>query len=147
MGVFDRFEATASTALPAGWLVEARDTAVVRALALHGVEVQRFVKAATLATRGWIVDSLTRAPRAFQGHREVRLAVHDDPATAQSIPAGTFWVSGRQRLARLAALLLEPSSDDGLVNWNALDDRLAVGQPYPVRSAARAPAVAILTRD
>ncbi len=147
MGVFDRFEPTVSATLPTGWLVEARDTAIVRALALHGVTVQRFARATSLATRGWIVDSVVRAERAFQGHREVRLAGHDEAAAVQPIPMGTFWVSGRQRLARVAALLLEPLSDDGLVNWNVLDDRIAVGQPYPVRSAARAPALAILTRD
>ena len=128
-------------------LVEARDTAVVRALALHGVTVQRFATGASLAARGWIVDSVVRAERSFQGHREVRLVVHAEAAAVRTIPAGTYWVRGRQRLARMAALLLEPLSDDGLVNWNALDDRIAVGQPYPLRAAARAPAVAILTRD
>jgi hypothetical protein len=36
-----------------------------------------------------------------------------------------------QPLARLAFILLAPTSDDGLLTWNVLDDRLADGM-YPI---------------
>jgi hypothetical protein len=38
-----------------------------------------------------------------------------------------------QPLGRLAAYLLEPESDDGLTNWNFLDQWLEAGKPAPVR--------------
>jgi hypothetical protein len=37
-----------------------------------------------------------------------------------------------QPLARLAFLLLEPRSDDGLVNWNVLDPALEGVEEYPI---------------
>jgi hypothetical protein len=37
-----------------------------------------------------------------------------------------------QPLARLAFYLLEPRSDDGLANWNFLDDALESIDLYPV---------------
>ena len=37
-----------------------------------------------------------------------------------------------QPLARLAFYLIEPASDDGLVNWNFLDDELKDAKVYPI---------------
>ena len=37
-----------------------------------------------------------------------------------------------QPLARLAFYLIEPASDDGLVNWNALDGQLKDAKVYPI---------------
>ena len=37
-----------------------------------------------------------------------------------------------QPLGVLAMYLLEPSSDDGFVTWNFLDDALAEGKDYPI---------------
>jgi hypothetical protein len=54
-----------------------------------------------------------------------------------AFPAGTLVISMAQPLANVAACLLEPESDDGLLTWNFLD-RYLVPQwgrgfnPYPV---------------
>jgi hypothetical protein len=37
-----------------------------------------------------------------------------------------------QPLARLAFYLIEPTSDDGMVNWNYLDDLLKDAKTYPI---------------
>jgi len=37
-----------------------------------------------------------------------------------------------QPLARLAFHLLEPTSDDGVVNWNFLDEWIAEGKDVPI---------------
>ena len=50
----------------------------------------------------------------------------------RELPAGSFVVDGRQPLGRLALVLLDPMTDDGLVTWNYFDDRLAPGQEFPV---------------
>jgi hypothetical protein len=42
-----------------------------------------------------------------------------------SFSAGTYFVSTAQPLANVAAYLLEPESDDGLVVWNFFDRHLA----------------------
>ena len=52
-----------------------------------------------------------------------------------AVPRGAWIVSGRQALALVAAIMLEPQSDDGLTTWNVLDARLTVGGSHPVRRA------------
>jgi len=42
-----------------------------------------------------------------------------------------------QPLARLAFYLLEPVSDDGLVNWNVLDEQLKDAKTYPILRRAK----------
>jgi hypothetical protein len=49
-----------------------------------------------------------------------------------TVPKGAWEVPMTQPLARLAFYLLEPASDDGLVNWNVLDDQLKDAKVYPI---------------
>ena len=50
-----------------------------------------------------------------------------------TVPAGAFEVKMNQPLARLAFYLLAPTSDDGVVNWNVIDDLLGEGvKTYPI---------------
>jgi len=56
----------------------------------------------------------------------------------ETFPAGTFLVRTDQPLARLAFYLLEPRSDDGLIDWNVLE---TVDGFAPVRKIEKAVAV------
>jgi hypothetical protein len=51
-------------------------------------------------------------------------------AAPAELPAGTLLVRADQRLARLAAQLLEPESEDSLSSWNFFE--AATGDHYPV---------------
>jgi hypothetical protein len=53
------------------------------------------------------------------------------------MPPGTLVIDMTQPLARLAFLLLEPRSDDGLVDWNFLDPDIAKERHYPIVRALR----------
>lgn len=46
------------------------------------------------------------------------------------LPAGTLVVPVDQPLGRLAVILLEPQSDDGLANWHLLEAE--AGTFYPI---------------
>ena len=49
------------------------------------------------------------------------------------VPAGSLAVAMDQPLARLAFYLMEPRSDDGLVDWNLLDAALGADvKSYPI---------------
>ncbi|MBX3132338.1 MAG: hypothetical protein KF689_02970 [Gemmatimonadaceae bacterium] len=135
MPVYDRFEATRTRTLPTAWLVPGDDTAFVARLGLHGLELTEISSqggsAGTVNAERFIVDSIIRSPRNFQGHNEVRLEGRWEPTRVDL--RGRFWlVRATPRQALLAAILLEPESDDGLTTWNFLDAALRVGAPHPV---------------
>lgn len=133
MPVFDRFVSTFSTTLPAAYAVPASDTAVVNRLRAHGVTLVRLE--AELDTTGqyqaFVIDSVMRSPRAFQGHNEVRLA--GSWRSAQLVSRRPLYlVDTHQPLARLAAYLLDPQSEDSFTTWSAFDGRLVAGAAHPV---------------
>ena len=135
MPVYDRFEPTLLRPLPTAWLVPGDDTAFVARLALHGLELSEVRaeggSAGSVSVERFMVDSILRAPRAFQGHNEVTVRGRWVPGRLDL--RGSFWlVRATPRQALLAALLLEPESDDGLTTWNFLDAKLRVGAPHPV---------------
>ena len=68
----------------------------------------------------------------FQGHREVKLADVTRARRTLQAPAGSLRVSMGQRLARLIFHLLEPTSDDGVLTWNLLDEWLKEGAEIPI---------------
>ncbi len=141
MPVVDRFEAALTRTAPAGgWILEASvaDSALPR-LRAHGVTVERVETAMRVDAEVFTVDSIVRSPRPFQGHNEVRLEGRWRAET-RTVPAGSWLIRTGTSRDRLAMLLLEPESDDGLVTWNLLDAGLAVGAVAPVwrlRSAPR----------
>ena len=55
-------------------------------------------------------------------------------ASNVSVPAGSWIVPMNQKLARLVFYLLEPTTDDGAVTWNYLDNVLAAEgvTTYPI---------------
>ena len=59
----------------------------------------------------------------------------------QEVPAGTLVVPVDQPLGRLIFSLLEPRSDDGVVNWNLLDDQVRVGAVYPILRVMEPPPI------
>jgi dipeptidyl-peptidase 4 len=85
------------------------------------------------------------SPRAFQGHREVRLE-GTWRGERRQLATGTYVIPAGQPLATLALLLLDPRSDDGLATWNFLDAALRPGGDFPVVRLA-APAGGRVRKD
>jgi hypothetical protein len=135
MPVFDRFVPTLTSTVPAGgWALDARapgaDSAV-RLLRLHGVRVEPLAEPATLDAELFRADSVVMAPRAFQGHRAVRLE-GAWRTERRRLDAGTYVIPAAQPLARLVLQLLDPRGDDGLATWNVFDAGLRAGGDFPV---------------
>jgi len=134
---FGTFEAIRSVPLPRGWLVprphvdSGRYSAAIDRLRWHGLQVQRLAADAQVDVERFIIQSIAKAERPFQGHSEARLTGRFEPAklTAQE---GALFIPATQPLGRLAFYLLEPESDDGLVTWNLIEAGLAAGETYPV---------------
>ena len=122
--------------LPAGYLLTAPPDQVVENLLLHGLVVERLVEPAKLEVTAFKIKELKGAANLYQGHR-TNSVKGEYAVETREFPAGTVYVGLDQPLANLAASLLEPESDDGLLVWNFFDRDL-VGQwsrqpaAYPV---------------
>jgi hypothetical protein len=91
-------------------------------LAQHGIRMTALLTPETVQVEEFRITDNTTAGR-FQGHAE-RTLKGSWVATERQLPAGTLKIDMTQPLARLAFYLLEPRSDDGLVDWNLMDDAL-----------------------
>jgi hypothetical protein len=105
---------------------------VIDKIRQHGIRVEELTDPLTTEVSSFVVDAITKSPKPFQGHNEVKLKGRYI-AEKTTIPAGSRVVRLAQPLGLLAAYLIEPESDDGLTNWNFMDPWLEVGKPAPVR--------------
>ena len=103
---------------------------VLDRLRAHGITVEEAREEFTLEVDLFTIGRVNRARREFQGHRETLL---DGEFTSETrtFPSGAIVVRTAQPLAALAFYLLEPESDDGVANWNFLEDYLEGGR-YPI---------------
>jgi hypothetical protein len=92
-------------------------------LEAHGVKF--FKTGQELAFKGerFVIEQSTEDAQEFRGAapHKLRTLTGRWEATEQTVPAGAVVVRMDQPLARLAFILLDPRSDDGLMAWNILD--------------------------
>jgi hypothetical protein len=133
---FCKFEPTHTVPFPAGYFIDVQDPQVAGKLREHGVAVEVTREPVTLEVEVFHPSEITGSERLFQGHH-LNKVKGEYKIENRTIPAGTYFVSTAQKLGMVAAYLLEPESDDGLLVWNFFD-RYLVGQwqrslqAYPV---------------
>jgi hypothetical protein len=132
MADYTTFEGTEFARVPHAYFVPANLTAAIERLAAHGVRTSRLEQTVVVPLERFRVDSSWTAAREFQGHKE-RQVLGAWESVTDTIPAGTVVVWTDQPLGRLAFIMLEPRSDDGLLDWNFFDEALAGARYYPVR--------------
>jgi zinc carboxypeptidase len=141
MPVFDRFVASRKEAVPAGYLIPARLEQVVELLRRQGVTVSATTQPWRASVEVFAVESLTVATL-FEGHRTVQAEGSWSRELRDSTVSGRWYlVSTDQPLGTLAAYLLEPASEDGVVTWNLIDRELRPGSSYPILRLRARPAV------
>jgi hypothetical protein len=133
MDDYGMFAATTSVPAPRAYLFkpEKDSQAVIEKLLQHGIAVEELTAPLTAEVDVLTVGSVTRAQRAFQNHREMKITGRYK-REQMTFPAGTVMVRTAQPLGRLVCYLLEPESDDGLVDWNFFDAYLETGKTFPV---------------
>ncbi|MFY9608894.1 MAG: hypothetical protein WAU45_09810 [Blastocatellia bacterium] len=104
---------------------------MIEKLLQHGIAVEELTEPLTIEVESFVIGSVKRAARLFQGHTTVTLTGKYKRET-MTFPAGSILVRAAQPLGTLAAYLLEPESDDGLTSWNFLDAYLGEGKVHPV---------------
>jgi hypothetical protein len=123
---YGEFQPTRRIKPPGAYLLKPDSVTLIKLLQSHGVVVETTSKEETFDVETYTVTKVSHEARPFQGHKETKIDVKAS-AGREKFPAGSFIVSMRQPKAALAFYLLEPESDDGLVNWNYLDKELDRG--------------------
>jgi murein tripeptide amidase MpaA len=125
-----------SVRFPYAYIIDAPDPQVLELLRIHGIILERLTEKTKIEVEGFKIMELKGASRLNQGHYNNTIKGVPLKDTIE-FKTGTYIVRTSQPLANLAAYLLEPQSNDGLVTWNFLD-RYLVPQwgpgynPYPV---------------
>lgn len=130
------YEATKSVKFPYAYLFTLSDPVAINLLQKHGIKVGRLTKAEKLEVESFRMTDLKPEKRLNQGHY-----LHSATGSWQKVKTefktGTYIIRTAQPLANLAAYLLEPQTNDGLLTWNFLDRYLLPQwekgfNPYPV---------------
>jgi len=109
-----------SVRLPFAYIISTTDPEVIGLLRMHGIIVEKLENSSRIEIEKFIISELKGASRLNQGHYINTIKGNFVKDTIE-FQAGTMIVRMSQPLARLAAYLLEPQSDDGLMAWNFLD--------------------------
>jgi hypothetical protein len=121
---------------PFAYLLTVNDPEITGLLKLHGIKAEKLLNDTKIDVERFEISELKGAVKLNQGHYTENIKgkyVNEK----MSFPAGTIIVRTAQPLANVAAYLLEPESNDGLLTWNFFDRYLVpqwgIGyNPYPV---------------
>lgn len=127
---FGNFAATRSVKAPRAYLFKS-DSKIVDKLLQHGITVEELTAELNVEVDSFTIQGVEKSRRAFQGHNEAKITGVFKQEKI-NFPVGTILVRTAQPLGRLVFYLLEPESDDGLVNWNYFDSYLEAGKTFPV---------------
>ena len=129
------FAGTKFEDVPAEYYVPAAAKTTLELLRTHGIQM-RALTAPVKGVETFAITANTARPPANTidlGTHGVRTIDGAWAASTDVVPAGAFAVPMNQPLARLAFYLLAPTSDDGVVFWNYLDDMLGADvKVYPI---------------
>ncbi len=134
------FEVKTSVAFPAGYFITVPDETFIGKLRQHGVVVERLTQPVSAEVEAFRLKEIKTAARPFQGHWMDQVK-GDYAPVKKDFPAGTYFVPTGQPLGSLAAALLEPAFEGGLLTWNYLDKYLV---PQWSRSLGECPVYRLL---
>jgi hypothetical protein len=102
----------------------------------HGIQVRKLNNPELLEVQSFQMTELTPEKRLNQGHY-THSAKGNWINKKMEFKAGTYIIRTAQPLANLAAYLLEPQTNDGVLTWNFLDRYLLPQwergfNPYPI---------------
>ena len=109
---------------------------MINALKIHGIDMEVLKEDLNLEVERFKIEEMKPNERMNQGHYTNKIK-GKYIIENNDFPKGTIVIRTAQKLGSLAAYLLEPQADDGLLKWNYFD-RYLVPQwgsryyPYPV---------------
>ncbi|MCA1651617.1 MAG: hypothetical protein LC753_15530 [Acidobacteria bacterium] len=131
MAEYGTFKPTHIERVPSAYYVPADLTDALDRLRAHGIRMSSLGGGEKVQVEEFQIQGSEVAANEFQKHRE-RSLTGTWVAAERQLPKGTLKIDMTQPLARLAFYLIEPRSDDGLVNWNLLDTALTDAKVFPI---------------
>ena len=114
---------TKSVRFPFAYILTVKDPDILSLLKKHGIRLEALSKSYGIEVESFEISELKGAARLNQGHYTNSVKGKYQKETID-FPAGTLIVRTAQPLANVAAYLLEPQSNDGLMVWNFFDKYL-----------------------
>jgi len=109
-----------SIRLPYAYFIPLAEPKIVKKLLQHGITVEKLTEPITLEVESFKLKEIKSAERLYQGHH-MNSVTGEYALEKREFPRGTLIIRTAQPLGNVAAYLLEPESDDGLVVWNFFD--------------------------
>ncbi len=134
---YGNFKITQSVALPKGYFFSSSLSEIAQKIKQHGIAIEQLTESVTVDVQSFSISKVENSNRIFQGHKSTHIK-GSYKNVKREFPNGTFFVGMDQPLANVAACLLEPESDGGLVYWNFFDRYFYVSEwganlnEYPV---------------
>jgi hypothetical protein len=139
MPVMDSFTPTLTSTLPFAYAFDAKTAqALLPILKIHAIAVEQLDAAATVTAQSFAVDSIIDRGRSETSHMLKDVTGHWADATARSLPKGTYVVRAGQPYGLAAFYLLEPESEDGLMQWSYLDGVVSAHADFPIARLTKA---------
>jgi hypothetical protein len=133
MPVMASFAPTLTSTLPFAYAFDEKTAqALLPILKVHGITVEKTDVAATVTAQTFVVDSVIERGRSETPRLLKDVTGRWNDAASRSLPAGTYIVPAGQRFGLAAFYLLEPQSEDGLMQWSFLDGIVAPHADFPV---------------
>ncbi len=120
---YGEFKTVEKRDVPRAYIFSSKFGEIAMKLIEHGIDVKKVDKSFKGKVEVFVVDSVKKSERKFQGHNELKLFGHFEQREME-IDGGYYYVPMDQKKFNLIFYLLEPESDDGLVNWNFFDEFL-----------------------
>jgi len=121
--IHDQIDTTVEARMPLGYLIPTAWKELADLLALHGVEMERTARPIEQEFETYRFTGAKFNTTSFEG----RVMVSFEAALVKekmAFPAGSYWISMKQRRARLIFSLLEPQAPDSLVRWGFMNSVL-----------------------
>jgi len=135
---FNHFEPVKLSTVPRTYLFPAELETIARKLEQHGIIVQKTQKKIRVEGEEFLVTHYGEEAKKNPWEGKKMALEGNFRPVKKNIPAGWYAVDMAQPLAWLIFYLLEPQSDDGLLNWEFFNDYLKKAGidkgsvPYPV---------------
>lgn len=130
------YYASKNVKFPFAYILTVKDPEVITLLRNHGISIEKLSTSVSISAERFDISEIKASARLNQGHYTNTVKGAWKHVTAD-FPAGTLVIRTSQKLANVAAYLLEPQTNDGFLYWNFFDRYLApqwgMGyNPYPV---------------